>query len=114
MTLSKESHNEKGVTRDASLLLFIKCFFYFLNIIFSLLNKMCIRDSLEATPAESTAYRFAKHDKIRYPDIITARLGEDGDPFYTNSSHLPVGYTASISEALDIQDEMQDVYKRQI
>ena len=66
--------------------------------------------NLEATPAESTAYRFAKHDKIRYPDIITARLGEDGDPFYTNSSHLPVGYTASISEALDIQDEMQTLY----
>jgi len=66
--------------------------------------------NLEATPAESTAYRFAKHDKVRYPDIITARLGEDGDPFYTNSSHLPVGYTASISEALDIQDEMQTLY----
>ena len=66
--------------------------------------------NLEATPAESTAYRFAKHDKVRYPDIITARLGEDGDPFYTNSSHLPVGYTASISEAIDIQDEMQTLY----
>lgn len=66
--------------------------------------------NLEATPAESTAYRFAKHDKVRYLDIITARLGEDGDPFYTNSSHLPVGYTASISEALDIQDEMQTLY----
>lgn len=66
--------------------------------------------NLEATPAESTAYRFAKHDKVRYPDIITARLGEDGDPFYTNSSHLSVGYTASISEALDIQDEMQTLY----
>ncbi|OQC10639.1 MAG: Anaerobic ribonucleoside-triphosphate reductase [Tenericutes bacterium ADurb.Bin087] len=66
--------------------------------------------NLEATPAESTAYRFAKHDKVRYPDIITARLGAEGDPFYTNSSHLPVGYTASISEALDIQDEMQTLY----
>ena len=61
--------------------------------------------NLEATPAESTAYRFAKHDKKLYPDIITAN--ENGTPYYTNSSHLPVGYTDDIFEALDIQDELQ-------
>ncbi len=65
--------------------------------------------NLEATPAESTAYRFAKHDKVRYPDIITANK-DGGDPFYTNSSHLPVGYTTSVSEALAIQDELQTLY----
>jgi anaerobic ribonucleoside-triphosphate reductase len=55
--------------------------------------------NLEATPAESTTYRLAKHDKERYPKIITA--SEDGEtPYYTNSSHLPVGYTESVSEAL--------------
>ncbi len=65
--------------------------------------------NLEATPAESTAFRFAKHDLKRYPDIITA--GKEGDaPYYTNSSHLPVGYTEDIFEALDIQDELQTLY----
>ena len=58
--------------------------------------------NLEATPAESTAYRLAKHDRSRYPDIKTA--GKEGDtPYYTNSSHLPVDYTADIFDALDIQ-----------
>ena len=65
--------------------------------------------NLEATPAESTAYRFAKHDKERYPDIIVATEG-DGDPFYTNSSHLPVGYTEDVFSALDIQDDLQTIY----
>ncbi|MBR5049132.1 MAG: ribonucleoside triphosphate reductase, partial [Erysipelotrichaceae bacterium] len=64
--------------------------------------------NLEATPAESTTYRFAKHDKEEYPDIITANM--DGTPYYTNSSHLPVGYTADIFEALDVQDELQVLY----
>ena len=65
--------------------------------------------NLEATPAESTSYRLAKHDKELYPDIITAgRAGET--PYYTNSSHLPVGYTDDIYEALDIQDELQTLY----
>ena len=65
--------------------------------------------NLEATPAESTAYRLAKHDKKRWPDIITA--GSAGDtPYYTNSSHLPVDYTADVFEALDIQDELQILY----
>ncbi|MBQ6171529.1 MAG: ribonucleoside triphosphate reductase [Clostridia bacterium] len=65
--------------------------------------------NLEATPAESTAYRLAKHDVARYPDIITAT--EKGNtPYYTNSSHLPVGYTDDIFEALDIQDELQTLY----
>ncbi len=65
--------------------------------------------NLEATPAESTTYRFAKHDVELYPDIITA--AKPGDtPYYTNSSHLPVGYTADIFEALAIQDELQTLY----
>ncbi len=65
--------------------------------------------NLEATPAESTTYRLAKHDRERYPDIITA--GKEGDtPFYTNSSHLPVEYTSDIFDALDIQDELQTLY----
>lgn len=64
--------------------------------------------NLEATPAESTSYRFAKHDKAKYPDIITA--SESDTPFYTNSSHLPVGYTEDIFEALDIQDDLQTLY----
>ncbi len=65
--------------------------------------------NLEATPAESTAYRLAKHDVERYPDIITAaKPGET--PYYTNSSHLPVGYTEDIFSALDIQDELQTLY----
>ena len=66
--------------------------------------------NLESTPAESTAYRFAKHDKEKYPDIITAGKEEDGEPYYTNSSHLPVGYTDDIFEALDHQDELQTKY----
>ena len=64
--------------------------------------------NLEATPAESTTYRFAKHDKTQYPDIITAN--ENGTPYYTNSSHLPVGYTEDIFSALEIQDELQTRY----
>ena len=64
--------------------------------------------NLEATPAESTAYRFAKHDKERYPDIITAN--EKGTPYYTNSSHLPVGFSDDVFAALDIQDELQTLY----
>ena len=65
--------------------------------------------NLEATPAESTTYRLAKHDKERYPDIIT--VGKEGEtPYYTNSSHLPVGYTEDIFDALDIQDELQTRY----
>ena len=65
--------------------------------------------NLEATPAESTTYRLAKHDIKHYPDIITA-AEKGGTPYYTNSSHLPVGYTADIFEALDIQDELQTLY----
>lgn len=64
--------------------------------------------NLEATPAESTTYRFAKHDKATYPEIITAN--ESGRPYYTNSSHLPVNYTDDIFSALDIQDDLQTRY----
>ncbi|MBQ6787646.1 MAG: ribonucleoside triphosphate reductase [Lachnospiraceae bacterium] len=65
--------------------------------------------NLEATPAESTTYRLAKHDRAKWPDIMTA--GYEGDtPYYTNSSHLPVDYTTDIFDALDIQDELQTLY----
>ena len=65
--------------------------------------------NLEATPAESTTYRLAKHDVKRYPDIKTA-AEEGGTPYYTNSSHLPVNYTDDIFSALDVQDELQTLY----
>ncbi len=65
--------------------------------------------NLEATPAESTSFRLAKHDKKRYPNIITAN-DKSGVPYYTNSSHLPVGFTDDIFKALDIQDELQVLY----
>ena len=65
--------------------------------------------NLEATPAESTTYRLAKHDRKNWPAIKTA--GKQGDtPYYTNSSHLPVEYTTDIFDALDIQDELQILY----
>ena len=64
--------------------------------------------NLEATPAESTSYRFAKHDKEKFPDIITAN--EHGTPYYTNSTHLPVGYTEDVFTALDIEDKLQNLY----
>ena len=65
--------------------------------------------NLEATPAESTSYRLAKHDLKRFPDMITA-CADNSVPYYTNSSHLPVGYTSDIFEALDVQDELQTLY----
>ena len=65
--------------------------------------------NLEATPAESTAYRLAKHDREQFPDIKTAG-GEGDTPYYTNSSHLPVGFTEDIFSALEIQDELQTLY----
>ncbi|MBP5209984.1 MAG: ribonucleoside triphosphate reductase, partial [Clostridia bacterium] len=64
--------------------------------------------NLEATPAESTSYRLALHDKKRFDNIKTAN--DNGTPYYTNSSHLPVGFTDDIFAALDIQDELQTLY----
>lgn len=64
--------------------------------------------NLEATPAESTSYRLAKHDRALYPDILTAN--DQGTPYYTNSSHLPVGATDDLFEALSIQDRLQTKY----
>ena len=64
--------------------------------------------NLEATPAESTTYRFAKHDKEQFPSIIAAN--DQGKPYYTNSSHLPVSYTDDIFSALDVQDDLQTLY----
>jgi ribonucleoside-triphosphate reductase len=70
--------------------------------------------NLEATPAEGTSYRFAKHDKERYPQIIIANeeayKTKGADPYYTNSTHLPVSYTEDIFEALDLQDDLQTRY----
>ena len=66
--------------------------------------------NLEATPAESTSFRLAKHDLKHYPDMVTAAKDGDSSPYYTNSSHLPVGYTDDIFAALDIQDELQTLY----
>ena len=66
--------------------------------------------NLEATPAESTTYRLAKSDKERYPEIITAATNNSDIPYYTNSSHLPVGYTEDVFTALEIQDEFQSLY----
>ncbi len=63
--------------------------------------------NLEATPAESTSYRLAKHDKKRWPDIIAAGTDE---PYYTNSTQLPVMHTADIFDALDLQEELQAAY----
>jgi ribonucleoside-triphosphate reductase len=64
--------------------------------------------NLEATPAEGTCYRLARADRKAYPDIITA--GGDGEPYYTNSTHLPVGYTDDVFKALDHQEELQTIY----
>ena len=66
--------------------------------------------NLEATPAESTAYRLAKHDREKYPDIITAGGKDGAAPYYTNSSNLPVGYSEDVFSALDIQDRLQTLY----
>ncbi len=65
--------------------------------------------NLEATPAESTSFRLAKHDKEKYPEILTAS-NEDETPYYTNSSHLPVSFTDDVFKALEIQDELQVLY----
>jgi ribonucleoside-triphosphate reductase len=64
--------------------------------------------NLEATPAEGTTYRFAKEDKKRFPDIV--QQGPENAPYYTNSTHLPVGYTDDPLAALDHQDELQTKY----
>ncbi|MES2092526.1 MAG: ribonucleoside triphosphate reductase [Actinomycetota bacterium] len=64
--------------------------------------------NLEATPAEGTTYRFAKEDRKRFPDVLQA--GTDANPYYTNSSQLPVGFTDDPFEALDRQDELQSKY----
>ncbi len=65
--------------------------------------------NLEASPAESTSYRLAMHDKKAYP-LIHASGDDDGTPYYTNSSHLPVGHTEDVFAALDIQDQLQPLY----
>ena len=69
--------------------------------------------NLEATPGEGTAYSLAMIDKKQYPDIICANetfYQQGSDPFYTNSSQLPVNYTDDIFEALELQDDLQTKY----
>jgi ribonucleoside-triphosphate reductase len=66
--------------------------------------------NLEATPAESTSYRLAKLDREQYPSILSANNKRDSDPYYTNSTQLPVGYTDDLFEALDMQDTIQSKY----
>jgi len=69
--------------------------------------------NLEATPAEGTSYRLARGDKMKFPDIICANEEDcrnGAEPFYTNSTHLPVNYTDDIFESLEMQDEMQSLY----
>ena len=63
--------------------------------------------NLEATPAESTSYRLARHDKEQFPDIITSGLDA---PYYTNSTQLPVDFTSDVFEALDHQESLQTRY----
>ena len=69
--------------------------------------------NLEATPAEGASYRLARIDKKKYPDIIVANekhLSMGAEPFYTNSTHLPVDYTGDLFEALEHQDKLQPLY----
>ena len=66
--------------------------------------------NLEATPAESTTYRLAKHDMAAVSRTSSPRRRNGDTPYYTNSSHLPVGYTEDIFDALDVQDELQTLY----
>jgi ribonucleoside-triphosphate reductase len=66
--------------------------------------------NLESTPAEGTSYRLARIDKVKYPDMIFANQNSGSEPFYTNSSQLPVNFTDDIFEALDLQDTIQSKY----
>jgi len=66
--------------------------------------------NLESTPAEGTSYRLARIDKVKYPDMIFANQNSGSEPFYTNSSQLPVNFTEDIFEALDLQDTIQSKY----
>ena len=99
----------KDLTNKESQDFAVECLNYMRNRLVKYQEQYHDLYNLEATPAESTSYRLAKHDKKNYPDIITA--GKEGEtPYYTNSSHLPVGYTEDIFTALDIQDQLQTLY----
>ena len=99
----------KDLTEKAAQEFAVECLNYMRNRLVKYQEQYHDLYNLEATPAESTSYRLAKHDKKNYPDIITA--GKEGEtPYYTNSSHLPVGYTEDIFAALDVQDELQTLY----
>ncbi len=99
----------KDLTNSTAREFALKVLDYMRNRLLIYQNKYGALFNLEATPAESTTYRLAKHDREVYPDIICAGALED-TPYYTNSSHLPVGYTEDIFDALDMQDEFQTKY----
>ena len=100
---------KKDLTDKQSQDFAVECLNYMRNRLVNYQEQYHDLYNLEATPAESTSYRLAKHDKKKYPDIVTA--GKEGEtPYYTNSSHLPVGYTEDIFTALDIQDQLQTLY----
>ncbi|MHB1314642.1 MAG: ribonucleoside triphosphate reductase [Christensenellales bacterium] len=98
---------ETDLTTEEGQRFAVKTLHYMRKVIVDIQNETGHYYNLEATPAEGTSYRLAKHDKERYPDIITAG---DKVPYYTNSSQLPVGYTDDIFETLDLQDELQSLY----
>ncbi len=98
---------EYDLTSDVGQTFALKTLNYMRDVIKDIQEETGHYYNLEATPAEGTSYRLAKHDKERFPDIITA--GTD-TPYYTNSSQLPVGFTDDIFETLDLQDELQTLY----
>ena len=98
---------ETDLTTEAGQELAIKTLNYMRGVINEIQDEKGHYYKLEATPAEGTSYRLAKHDRERYSDIITA--GETV-PYYTNSSQLPVGFTDDIFETLELQDELQSLY----
>lgn len=97
----------KDITSEEGLELSLELMDYMRDVLKDIQEETGNNYNLEASPAEGTCYRMAKMDKERYPDIITAG---DEVPFYTNSTHLPVGYTDDIFETLDLQDELQSKY----
>ncbi|MCK7486832.1 MAG: hypothetical protein MZU97_16000 [Bacillus subtilis] len=98
---------EIDITTEAGQAFSVRVLNYMRDVIKDIQEETGNYYNLEATPAEGTAYRLAKNDKQRYPDIITAG---DKVPYYTNSTQLPVGYTSDIFETLDLQDELQSLY----
>ncbi|MCD1635842.1 ribonucleoside triphosphate reductase [Martelella mediterranea] len=102
------SRDEDDITTDAGRALAIRLLDHVRSRITGYQEETGHLYNLEATPAEGTTYRFAKEDRKRFPGILQA--GTDENPYYTNSSQLPVGYTDDPFEALTMQDELQCKY----